>query len=114
MTTEDRNMHVADTWRTLAILEGTDARYHLEGEPEPRHEVNQPAQDLRAILTGVQALLDRPPVTVSADAVAAILAASPDFISRLGAAIADNLGDVPSASDVVIAHAKALLKGAES
>ena len=85
------NMLMADTWRALAILTGTDASYQLPGEPTSRLEVNVPAQQLRAILEGVQTLVSRPPVAVDADALAAALAANDAFIGKVAAAVAAHI-----------------------
>jgi cell division protein ZapA (FtsZ GTPase activity inhibitor) len=106
-------MHKADTHRALATLQATDAVYQLEGEPEQRHEVNELARLVKSIQTTVEELATRSPVAVDATALAAILAGDTTFVSNLGRAIAESLGEIPSARDTIEALANALLKGIE-
>lgn len=52
----DRNTAHADTWRLLTILENRPAAdYHLQGEPEARHEVNE----LKVVLDRMEDKIDK-------------------------------------------------------
>lgn len=113
MSTEDANMHKADTWRTLAILTGTDAVYQLEGEPEPRHEVNEPWLLLRRLESAVAALADRPCGVGDPAAVAEALAGNQAFIRVLSAGIVEELKASGSATDLILALGQAIVRGAE-
>lgn len=113
MDMQERNMHTADTWRALATLTGTDAVYQLEGEPEQRHEVNEPWLLLKRLESAVAVLVARDPVSVDPVALAEALAGSEAFVGALAVALARELGSVPDTTDMVLAMGRALVKGAE-
>lgn len=113
MDVNEANMHKADTHRALATLQAIDAVYQLEGEPEQRHEVNELARLVREIKAGVLTLANAHPLNMDPEAIAQALAADDEFVGKLGRAIAESLGEIPSARDTVEALANALLKGIE-
>ena len=105
------NTHVADTWRTLALLSGTDASYQLEGEPEPRLEANELQATLKRLESAVAALADQVGSPVDPQAVVDALAAHEGFISSLGQAIASHFEEPPGARDVVVKLTEVLTRG---
>lgn len=113
MDVAEANVHTADTWRTLAILTGTDASYQLQGELSPRLEVNEPWKLLKRLESSIEELASRSPVSVDPAALAQALAGNEDFVSALAVELARQLGNVPDTTDMVLAFARALAKGVE-
>jgi hypothetical protein len=105
------NTHIADTWRTLALLSGTDASYQLEGEPSPRLEPNQLQASLNRLESAVAALAYQVGSPVDPQAIVDALAAHEGFISSLGQAIASHFEEAPGARDVVVKLTEVLTRG---
>lgn len=113
MDVNERNMHVADTWRNLAILTGTDAVYQLEGEPEQRHEVNEPWLLLKRLETAVEVLLSRPYGALDPQAIASALAGNEAFIQALSVAVVEEMRAAGHNTALLLALGQAIVRGAE-
>lgn len=113
MDVNERNTHLADTWRALATLTGTDAVYHLEGEAEPRHEVNEPFRVLKGIQADVAAIKAAGGSAVDPVALADALAGNEAFVNAIVVALVREVGLMVSPKDIALGIGHALVKGAE-